>query len=118
MRISNRCFTVTLWFLPLFAALPASAMTYYLKKDLGVRNMQHLCLYSNDKVYSLNATDMCPMSVEDDSIGRSKATPQTGFKSGEYADGMTKVCVYDVLGKTEEVRFPLTTLCPLTYKFD
>lgn len=118
MRLSMKYFACALLFGAIVAAMPASAMTYYLKKDLGVRNMEHLCLYSNDKVYSLNATELCPLSVEDDSIGRSKATPQTGFKSGEYADGMTKVCVYNVLGKSEQVRFPSTSLCPLTYKFD
>ncbi|WP_295530945.1 hypothetical protein [Novosphingobium sp. Chol11] len=90
-------------------------MTYYLQKDLGVQGNQHFCKYSNGKVYSFNATELCQMSVEDDSITGSGRT--TGLKSGEYQDGMTKICVYDVLGVKQALRIGSVELCPLSYQF-
>lgn len=99
---------------------PASAMTYFLQKDLGVHDNQHLCKFSNGKVYAYNAIDLCPLQIEDDgpvNYGNQKAAKQTGFKSGEYQDGMTKVCVYSVMGRTEAIRLSSVELCPLTYDF-
>lgn len=94
---------------------PALAMTYYLQQDLGIQNNQHLCRYSNGKVYAFNAIDLCKLSVEDDSIGPSGGS--MGFKSGEYQDGMTKVCVYDVLGRKQAIRIGAVELCPLSHNF-
>lgn len=91
-----------------------SAWTYYLQQDLGVQGLVHLCRYSNGKVYSFNATELCPVSIEDSAQGFGQGQ---GFLQGEYRDGMTKVCVYDVLGERKAVRLPNTTLCPLNPTF-
>ena len=93
-------------------------MPYALKKDLGIKGFQHNCLYSNGKVYSVNSTELCPIEIEAE-LGSpaNTAAKQTGFKTGEYQDGMTKICVYSVMGRTEKVRFDLTDLCPLSYDF-
>jgi hypothetical protein len=40
-----------------------------------------------------------------------------GFLVGEYLDGMTKVCVFDVLGEKKATRVGAANLCPLTQKF-
>jgi hypothetical protein len=102
------------------AALPAWGLTYYLSQDLGVHGLFHVCRYSNGKLYSFNATDLCPLQVEDDgqpAVGAYQPPKQTGFKTGEYMDGMTKVCVYDVLGHTEAIRIGSAELCPLSHNF-
>jgi hypothetical protein len=102
---------------------PASAMTYFLQSDLGVQNNQHLCRYSNNRTYAYNATDLCPLSVDDDmpaatsgSYGQAP-TYITGFLQGEYQDGMTKVCVYSVLGNKEAIRIGAVEICPQTQAF-
>lgn len=103
-----------------FYAHPASALTYFLSQDLGVRGQFHLCQYSNGKVYSFNATDLCPMQVNDDgpaNFGGGGSIKQQGFKSGEYQDGMTKVCVYNVMGRSEALRISSVGICPLNYEF-
>ena len=41
----------------------------------------------------------------------------TGFLAGEYLDGMTKVCVYDVMGEKKAIRLNSTSLCPLNPRF-
>ena len=111
----------TIWFLVsllVFVAwmipIPSFAWTYYLQQDLGVQGLVHLCRYSNGKVYSFNATELCPLSIEDSaqSFGQGQ-----GFLQGEYQDGMTKVCVYDVLGDRRAIRLPSTSLCPLNSRF-
>lgn len=104
----------------LFCAYSASALTYFLSQDIGVRGQFHLCKYTNGEVYSFNATDLCPLQVDDDgpaNLGGGSSTKQMGFKTGEYVDGMTKVCVYSVMGRTEAVRIGSVELCPLTYEF-
>lgn len=95
-------------------APPSSAMTYFLQQDLGVHGLMHYCKYSNGKVYTVNATDLCPMQVEDSPSGLGQGT---GFLQGEYQDGLTKVCVYDVLGQRRAVRLSSVSLCPQTYQF-
>jgi hypothetical protein len=102
-----------------FAAFPAYALTYYLSQDLGVQGLQHLCRYSNGKIYSVNAAELCPMQVEDQGLpANSGYQPvQVGFKTGEYMDGMTKVCVYNVLGHAEAIRVGGAELCPLSHNF-
>jgi hypothetical protein len=101
-------------FLFFVSAPPSLAMTYFLEDDLGVQGLQHVCRYSNDQNYSFNATQLCPLSVEDSASGLGEGT---GFKQGEYQDGMTKVCVYSVLGQQKALRLNATDLCPLTYEF-
>ena len=102
------------------SAQPAFALTYFLTQDLGVRGLQHLCLYSNGKVYAVNATDLCPLQVNDNpatSTPPATRPGNTGFKIGEYQDGLTKVCIYNVLGDKKAVRVDGTELCPQTYNF-
>lgn len=95
-------------------ATPAAAWTYYLERDLGIRGFERLCRYSNDEVYSVNSIDLCPMSIDDSPPGFGQGI---GFKAGEYQDGLTKVCVYDVLGQQKAIRIDNFELCPLSYDF-
>ncbi|MBS0168639.1 MAG: hypothetical protein JSR29_21390 [Nitrospira sp.] len=90
------------------------AWTYYLQQDLGVQGLVHLCKYSNGKVYTVNAINLCPLSIEDSAQGFGQGQ---GFLQGEYQDGMTKVCVYDVMGENKAIRLPSTLLCPLNPTF-
>ncbi|WP_397586621.1 hypothetical protein [Sphingobium fuliginis] len=96
------------------SSTPLMAMTYFLQADLGVHNNQHLCRYSNGKVYSFNSTQLCELSIEDSSLSSGNST---GFKIGEYQDGMTKVCVYNVMGQKQALRIGSIELCPLSYNF-
>ena len=94
----------------------AQAMPVYLVKDHGVNGVVRNCQYSNGKIYSVNATDLCELSIEDG--GPLPQSGQTlGFLSGESQDGMTKVCVYDVLGQRRAIRLNASALCPLNQKF-
>lgn len=111
----------TIWFLVsllVFGAwvipIPSFAWTYYLQQDLGVQGLVHLCRYSNGKAYSFNATELCPLSIEDSAQGFGQGQ---GFLQGEYQDGMTKVCVYDVMGENKAIRLPSTSLCPPNSRF-
>jgi hypothetical protein len=104
--------------LTLLICSPAQALDYYLQHDLGVHGLFHICQYSNGRNYSFNATDLCPMQVHDDAPPATSAPPQrVGYKKGEQQDGMTKVCIYDVMGTEEAIRIGATTLCPLTHNF-
>ncbi len=96
-------------------AQPAAAMTYFLSSDLGVEGFMRYCEFSDGKVYTVNSTELCPMSIE---VGGAP-TPSgiMGFKKGEYQDGMTKVCVYDVLGSERAVRVDSYELCPISPQF-
>lgn len=97
-------------------AFEAQAMTYFLVQDLGVQGNVRRCKYNNGKIYTVNATELCAMSVEED--GPLPPSGQTmGFLVGEYQDGMTKVCVYDVLGNKRALRLNSVSLCPLNAKF-
>lgn len=96
----------------------AYAMTYYLRRDAGVQNNLRLCTYSNGQTYSFNATDLCPLDIEDDVSGPvPNSAPRQGFLKREYQDGLTKVCVYDVLGSEAATRLRSTAICPLNEKF-
>lgn len=86
----------------------------FLSQDLGIHGMQHLCRYSDGKVYAFNATDTCPTSVN---LPGFVAGGMTGFLSGQYQDGMTKVCVYNVAGQTRAVRVSGYAVCPQSYQF-
>jgi hypothetical protein len=89
------------------------AQTAFLQSDLGVRGLMRYCKYSNGKVYTVNSTDLCQMSVEEGLPTRGAV----GFLQGEYMDGMTKVCVYDVLGQRQALRVGGVELCPLGPRF-
>lgn len=101
----------------LLVSSPAFSLDYYLSQDLGVHGLYHLCEYSNGRVYSFNATDLCPLQVSDDAPPPSMSMGQMGFYAGEYQDGMTKVCVYNVMGTKEAIRISSVGLCPQTYNF-
>lgn len=96
---------------------PALALTYYLSSDLGVHGVFHLCKYSNGVVYSFNALQLCPLQVQDNGPPGVGAGNLVGFKTGEYVDGMTKVCVYNVMGKLKSIRIGSVDMCPLSYNF-
>ncbi|KAF0813926.1 hypothetical protein IGB42_01605 [Andreprevotia sp. IGB-42] len=106
----------------LLASLDASALTYFLEKDLGVKGNMHYCRYNNGKVYAVNAYDMCELSIEVDGYSppanSTSSYRSTGFFKGEYQDGFTKVCVYDVTGTRKAIRLNSTELCPLSASFD
>jgi hypothetical protein len=91
----------------------AFGMTYYLQQDLGVKGNMRYCKYSNGSTYTFNATDLCEISIEEGSSTRNTK----GFLKGEYQDGMTKVCVYDVLGEKRAARVDSVALCPLSQDF-
>jgi hypothetical protein len=97
-------------------ATPAFAIDVYLRRDLGTKDFMRYCLYSNDETYTVNSTEICPLSV-DGGNNFGAGTTRHGFLSGEYDDGMTKVCVYDVLGERQGLRLRLTELCPLSQNF-
>lgn len=101
-------------------APPAFANTYFLQQDLGVHGLVHVCQYSNGRDYSFNATQLCPLQIEDDGppqMNGPATNTVTGFLSGQYMDGMTQVCVYNVLGSTEAIRLNGIGACPATYQF-
>ncbi|MGK4361076.1 hypothetical protein ACSMFQ_16520 [Ectopseudomonas chengduensis] len=95
-------------------SLHAHSWTYHLEKDLGVQGMMRYCKYNNGKVYTINASQICQLSIQDSSPGFGQGQ---GFLKGEYRDGMTKVCVYDVLGEQKALRINGTSICPLNPKF-
>ena len=92
----------------------AHAWTYYFVADLGVEDNQRLCKYNNGKVYTINANDLCEVSVEDSAAGIGQGV---GFLKGAYPDGITKVCVYDVLGQNKALRIQSVGICPLNQNF-
>lgn len=99
-----------------FAPISYAQMTYYFQRDLGVEGFQRKCQYSNGKVYAVNSSKMCPLSIQEEGY-LPQNTKTTGFKAGEYNDGLTKICVYNVLGSQRAIRLNTTELCPLTYEF-
>lgn len=42
---------------------------------------------------------------------------KTGFFKYETEDGLSKICYYDVLGKTKALNKSATSMCPISYKF-
>lgn len=111
MRRALACFT----FIGLVFALPsADAWTLFLQSDLGVRNNMRYCKYSDGKLYAFDSMTLCPMSIEGSAPGMGKGV---GFLKGERIDGMTKLCVYDVLGEKKAKRLNSYDICPLTVNF-
>lgn len=111
MTTPLRFFSTTI---ALAIATSAHAWTHNLVKDLGVRGVMRHCQYSNGKVYTVNAAEICQISIEDSDPGFGQGQ---GFLKGEHQDGMTKVCVYDVQGEQRAIRINSTSLCPLGPKF-
>ena len=109
-----RLLTALVVFYSLALPLPAFAWTYFLQGDLGVRGLVRYCKYSNGKIYTVNSTEICPISIEDSAPGLGQGQ---GFLVGEYQDGMTKVCIYNVLGEKRARRLPSASLCPLNSQF-
>lgn len=106
---------VTAIFAIFLSAQTANAMTYFLSEDLGVSGFQHLCRYSDGEIYAFKAVSLCPLSINVD--GPAFNGRVTGFHRGEYRDGLTKVCVYDVMGQQRFLRIDGVNLCPLSYDF-
>ena len=94
--------------------LDARAWTYNLEADLGVRGLVRYCKYSNGKIYTVNSVEICQLSIQDSAPGFGQGQ---GFLQGEYQDGMTKVCIYQVLGERKALRIPSTSICPLNPQF-
>ncbi len=90
------------------------ALTVFLKRDLGTQGFLRYCLYSNDEQYTVNSIDLCPLSVD---VGMDFGGGAIGFLAGEYRDGMSKVCVYDVLGEQKATRISGIGICPLSERF-
>lgn len=107
----------TLVLICLFASvwtIDANAWTHTLVRDLGVNGLMRRCQYSNGKVYAVNAAEICQISIEDSAPGFGQGP---GFLAGEYQDGMTKICVYQVMGEKKALRLNGTSLCPLNPNF-
>ncbi len=98
----------------LFTAYPARAFNVYLSQDLGVDGLLRYCKYNNGKTYTFNSTDLCPLTLQTDPPGFGQGL---GFLKGEYQDGLTKVCIYDVLGQRQGLRLQSTAICPLSSNF-
>jgi hypothetical protein len=111
MTILRKLLNITLVFI---FATNAHAWTHNLVEDLGVNGLMRYCKYSNGQVYAVNAIEICQISIEDSAPGFGQGQ---GFFKGEYQDGMTKVCVYDVLGEQRAIRINSTAICPLNPKF-
>ncbi len=88
--------------------------TYFFTEDLGVYGNVRRCKYDNGKVYTVNSINLCPMSVNGPGPGMGSGT---GFYKGTYLDGITRVCVYDVLGNQRAIRIDSTDICPLNHEF-
>ena len=46
------------------------------------------------------------------------AEAATGFLSGELNEGLSKICLYDVLGETHTLNISSVSLCPLSRNFE
>lgn len=97
------------------AASSVNAWTYYLERDAGVEGLVRNCEYTDGSVYTVNAVELCPLTIEDS--GPSAQSSAHGVLSSEYQDGMTKVCIYNVMGNEKALRVGAAHLCPLTAEF-
>lgn len=107
-------FNILVFFLSMFMFSSASAWTYNLVRDLGVKGVMRYCQYDNGKTYAINAAEICRISITDSAPGFGRGQ---GSLIGEYQDGMTKVCVYQVLGERKAIRKNSVSICPLSHKF-
>jgi hypothetical protein len=110
----NKGTSAAVIFLGLMASFYAHAWNYNLVQDMGVQGNVRYCKYNNGKIYTTNATDICKISISDSTPGFGNGQ---GFLKGEYADGMNKVCVYNVLGEQKAIRISSVSICPLTAEF-
>lgn len=101
-------------FLFLVISTPSFGLKYFLAEDLGIQGNVRRCQYSDGQIYTVNSINLCPMSVDAPSPNMGTGT---GFYKGTYLDGMTRVCVYDVLGNQRGIRVNSTDICPLTQQF-
>lgn len=103
-------------FLLIIFLIPTSSYgwKYFFVEDLGIQGNIRRCKYDNGQVYTVNSINLCPMSVEGPAPNMGTGT---GFYRGTYLDGMTRVCVYDVLGNQRGIRVNSTDICPLNYEF-
>jgi hypothetical protein len=92
----------------------AMSWTLFLQQDMGIEGNYRYCKYSDGKVYTVNSTSLCKLQVEGSAPGFGVGV---GFLKGERPDGMSKVCIYDVLGEKKGLRIDAATLCPLTKNF-
>lgn len=67
----------------------ARSQTAFLSKDLGLHGLFHVCAYSNGKVYSFNATQLCPLQIANQGV------PGPALNSGGDRD----VSLFDSTGK-------------------
>jgi hypothetical protein len=98
----------------LAVSAPALAATHALEADYGVRGILHYCKYANGKIYTVDASEPCPASVQDRPAGNGKGI---GNLKGESHDGNAKFCLYNVNGVERHVRMDATANCPLNYEF-
>jgi hypothetical protein len=90
----------------------ANAITVFLQGDLGTKGTMRYCKYSDGKIYTVDATDLCELSIEASSFGG------VGTLVGEKeSDGLNKVCVYDVMGERRAIRVSSVSICPLSQNF-
>ncbi len=107
----------------LLAGMPANASVFGLTQDKGVQGTVRICEYANGKDYTVNATSMCPMTVTDDlssmaqDSGNVPPPTITGTYVGSYMDGMTKICVYEVMGTKRAIRVDAPDMCPMSQAF-
>ena len=64
----------------LLAASPAFAITAFLRGNGDVQGLYRYCSYSNGETYTVNAVELCPMSVE---TGLSYCVQVPGFLAVE-----------------------------------
>lgn len=100
-------------FLIIFS-IPSFGLKYFFTEDLGIQGNIRRCKYSNGQVYTVNSINLCPMSVDGPSPSMGTGT---GFYKATYLDGMTRVCIYDVLGSKRGIRVSSTDICPLAQEF-
>jgi hypothetical protein len=105
-------FTISIFLVLISPAV--SAWTLFLEQDFGIKGNMRYCKYSDGKTYSFNAVSLCPVSIQGSAPGMGNGT---GFLKGQYLDGMTRVCVYDVLGQKKAKRVNSTDLCPISADF-
>lgn len=108
-------------------AAPAFAETCFSSGE-AISGMNKICHYrctSGAASKTIQATGICPLSVTKGATrgqaGLGSSNPnsdfsgnQTCFKTGEYLDGMNKVCRYNCNGSPAETTIRSTQLCPLS----
>lgn len=103
----------TLYFIALCTlTFSTSAMTVFLQENLGVNGTLRYCRYSDGKVYTFDAIDMCALSIEASGFGGMGTLLEE-----KNTGGMNKLCIYDVMGEKKAIRVGLSNLCPISRQF-